>query len=253
MKLQILVSTYQSRLFQNLKQVEQLKQHDHVVVDQSPLEKVKYPSGLNVFTLEKSLGLTKSRNKALEISQGDLVLISDDDLEYTDNFSQKIIEAFESNPNAAMISFQILKPDGSYFKTYRDEKFHHTKRTAISTSSVELVFRKKILTERGLKFDELFGVNAKFPCGEEAVLVGQILDLGLEALYVPIPICIHPEESSGKDYDRNDLLLAKGAMIKRLFGPVGFFLLFAFILKNFKKIFLSKARITELFKGYFLA
>jgi GT2 family glycosyltransferase len=253
MKLQILVSTYQSRLFKNLKQVEQLKNYEHVIVDQSPLEGTQYPAGYNVALMRNSKGLTKSRNKALSASKGELLLISDDDLEYTEDFSQQIITAFKENPNAAVISFQVLKPDGTYFKNYKSEQYIHTKRTAISTSSVELVFRRKILVENEIKFDEKFGVNAKFPCGEEAVLLGEIIDLGLEALYVPVPICIHPEESSGKDYDRSGLLLAKGAMIKRLFGAVGFFLLFAFIAKNFKKIFSSKARIIELFQGYFLA
>lgn len=253
MNLEILVSTYQSRLLKNKVQSEQLSLHGHIIVDQSPVKQSEYPEKLNIIPVLNETGLTKSRNKAIALSKGDLLLIADDDLEYIEGFQETILSSFNENPNAAMISFQILKPDGMPFKNYKQEKYIHNKRTVISTSSVELVFRKSILDKYKLSFDENFGVNAKFPCGEEAVLLGKMLDLNLELLSIPKPICIHPEESSGKDYDRKGLLLAKGAMIRKLFGFVGFFLLFIFIMKNFRKIMTSKARVTELFLGYFQA
>jgi|LULL01.1.fsa_nt_gb GT2 family glycosyltransferase len=251
MKLEVLVSTYRSRLLKNLRQVGQLKHLNHVIVDQNPLNETQYPTELNIIPLHNSVGLTKNRNVAIEYSHGELILISDDDVEYIDDFQTKIIDAFEKNPHAVAISFQVLKPNGEPFKNYKNEIFFHNKRSVISTSSVELVFRRDILNKYNIKFDEQFGVNAEFPCGEEAVLLGQLLDLGFDILAYPEAICIHPEESSGKDYNRKKLLLAKGAMIRKLFGVLGFFLLFAFVLKNFKKIIKSKAKVGELFRGFF--
>ncbi len=234
MNLEVLVSTYKSRLLENEVQIEQLQKIDHIIIDQSPLNESDYPEGLNIVPLKNSSGLTKNRNKAIENAKGEILLISDDDIEYTSGFENTIVNAFKDNPNAAVISFQVIKPDGVLFKNYKNSQFGHNKRSVISTSSVELAFRSDILKKHNLKFDENFGVNAKFPCGEEAVLLGQCLDLGLEVIYFPKPICIHPEESSGKDYNRKNLLLAKGAMIRKLYGALGFLLIFAF------QAFLSK-------------
>lgn len=251
MNLEVLVSTYKSRLFSNDKQIAQLKEQQHIIIDQSPNLSECYPDGLKVYPLINSVGLTKNRNEALKNSCGDLILISDDDVEYIEKFDQKIIQAFKEHPEAAAITFQVLRPDGEPFKSYKSNVFFHTKRSVISTSSVELVFRREVLEKHNLKFDESFGVNAKFPCGEEAILLGSLLDLGEKVLFYPASICIHPEESSGKDFDKKNLLLAKGAMIRRLFGAIGFLLIFAYILKNFKKIMNSKAKVFELFQGYF--
>jgi glycosyltransferase involved in cell wall biosynthesis len=247
-KFQVLVSTYESRLYANNDQVKQLKQYPHLIIDQSP--KHCEPEGLNVYQLEGK-GLTKSRNKAIENAQASICLLSDDDLLYVDDLEKLITDSFAKNPDASVITFQVQTPSGKPYKNYKNKSFEHSKRSVISISSVEIAFKRDDIIDRKILLNENFGVNALFPCGEEAVFLNECMEKGLKVISVPIVICIHPIESSGKNFSQTGYLLAKGAMIRKLYGPFGFFLNFIYILKNLKKILISRCNITELFEGYF--
>lgn len=246
---EILVSTYNSKLFNNYAQVQQLKTLNHLVIDQSPISE-EYLD-LNVIPLE-GCGLTKSRNLALDRSTAKICLISDDDLAYVDNIKEIITDAFKQNPDVSVITFQIETPIGKPYKNYKKQTFTHTTRSMISTSSVEIAFKREDIINNNIRFNENFGVNAKFPCGEEAIFLKDCKNKGLKVIYIPLVVCVHPEESSGKDFGGKGYLLAKGAMIKKLYGASGFVMIFAYILKNFKKILTSKANVFELFKGFLM-
>lgn len=249
-KFEILVSTYRSKLFKNYTQVQQLKEYDHIIIDQSPEGSSEV--GLNVYTLEGK-GLTKSRNLALSKAKAEICLISDDDLSYVDELDKKVLSAFTENPEASVITFQIQTPDGLPYKQYKANSYTHTTRSIISTSSVEIAFKRKDIIDNEIFFDENFGVNATFPCGEEAVFLKECGNRGLKVIYIPLVVCIHPDESSGKNFAGQNYLLAKGAMIKKLYGVFGFIMLIAYIFKNLKKILKARANITELFIGFLKA
>ena len=53
------------------------------------------------------IGLSKSRNMALDNASGDYLVIADDDLEYVDGYNITICNAFKKNPKADVIVFQV--------------------------------------------------------------------------------------------------------------------------------------------------
>ena len=55
----------------------------------------------------KEKGLSKSRNKALANSVGDIAILCDDDVIYVDNYEKIIKDAYEKNPDADIIAFYI--------------------------------------------------------------------------------------------------------------------------------------------------
>lgn len=231
MTLQILISTMNDNFLDR----HIYPSSDHLIINQLLNIKKSAYNKDNLFCY-KEKGLSKSRNRALEHCTSDIALISDDDLEYVDNMEEIILSAFIENPDADIITFQVKTPENHLFKdNYKVKPFYHNQKTIMRVSSVEIAFRIDKIKNNHIKFNEDFGLGANYPTGEEAVFLNDALKKGLRILYIPIPIVIHPKESSGGMFKNNpQLLKAKGAMIFRIFGFSGYFVSFLFALIKYK-------------------
>ena len=228
MKFQILISTIDSKFQKRNCQIDA----PYLVIDQTKSKSTKNRNDSEVYSYAER-GLSRSRNHALEHAKGEICLLSDDDLEYKKNIKSIILEAFESNPDADIITFQIETPEGKPFNNYSEKQLVHNKRSIMRTASVEIAFKSRSIEKADLKFDENFGLGAEFPTGEENIFLSDALDKGLNVLYMPKPIVIHPAESSGQDYNDPVLVQAKGAMFDRIFGWQGYGVSFLFALKKY--------------------
>ena len=133
MRFQILIATMEGAFFNHNIDVPS----SYLVVNQyknTPIEK------LNTHNYNE-VGLSKSRNHALTLSQGEISLISDDDIEYIQDIEQTILDAFKKNPDADIITFQIQTSQGEPYKRYRQEFFWHTPKTLMGVCSVEIAFK----------------------------------------------------------------------------------------------------------------
>lgn len=167
--------------------------------------------------ISSTVGLSASRNEAIDCATADIVLFADDDVQHIDGFIDVIKHEFERT-GADVITFQIETPDGCAFKSYSPIGFRHNLRTLMRVNSIEIAVRRSSLLEKSLRFDEQFGLGARFPTGEEVIFLADALRSGLVLQYCPVPIVIHPKESSGSNLFRNkSLILAKGAMLGRIF------------------------------------
>ena len=206
----------------------------YLVIDQTEMKSINNGNSAEIYNY-KERGLSRNRNHALEHAKGEICLLSDDDLEYKKNIKNIILEAFDSNPNADIITFQIETPEGKPFNNYSEKQLIHNKRSIMRTASVEIAFKRISIEKADLRFDENFGLGAEFPTGEENIFLSDALDKGLNVLYIPEPIVIHPAESSGQDYNDSRLVQAKGAMFERIFGWQGYGVSFLFALKKYKE------------------
>lgn len=193
------------------------------------------PASCDTHTINTtSKGLSISRNLALQYASSHICLLSDDDLTYLPNLGNKVIEAFNSYPDADIITFKIINADGSDYKDYSKVPFYHNHRTIMKVSSVEIGFRRNIVDD-GIFFDENFGLGAKWPTGEENIFLSDALKNGKKILYCPIEIVCHPQLSSGFDYNNKRLAYAKGAMLHRIFSWKGYILCIFFAVKHYKR------------------
>ena len=229
MKLQILISTVNLRF---LKRNIQLTVPHLIINQQSEQEESPVPVK-NLYEYAER-GLSKSRNRALSHAEGDICLISDDDLEYKKDIESIILKRYEEYPEADIITFQMETPDGKPMKKYKTKPFWHTKRTIMRVSSVEITFRRSAIEEVNLQFDESFGLGATFPTGEENIFLSDALDRKLKLLFVPVPIVSHPLDSSGKNYGSRQLIQAKGALFERIFGKKSYIVSFLFAYKKYR-------------------
>ena len=203
-----------------------------IIINQYDKEPYTNTTRKNIYNFQEK-GLSKSRNQAINISQADICLISDDDVMYLADINKTVIDGFTNNPEADIITFQVQTPESTPFKEYKKEKFWHTKKSIMSVCSIEIAFKRNVIQEKNLKFDEQFGLGSTFPTGEENIFLSDALKKNLNILYIPKPIVVHPMESSGNNYDSIALIEAKGAMFYRMFNMLGYMVSIVFTYKKY--------------------
>lgn len=129
-------------------------------------------------------GLSKSRNMALKNATADICLICDDDEILDDDYPSKILIAFEENPAADVIAFQIADAG----KKYPAKKKRVGYIGALKLASWQLAFRRKSVMDKGIKFDETLGSGVSKAGGEENMFLYDCIRQGLKIIYVPVTI-----------------------------------------------------------------
>lgn len=250
MDIQLLIATMGK---DNIDEIDLIKQNissnaNNLIINQCNYEKKEEKNNIKMISV-KELGISKSRNRALENATGDICIICDDDVVYEDNLLEIIREQFELNKDVDIITFKIKTPEGEDFKNYRTQEFYHNKRTILKTASIEIAFRLDSINKNSIMFDELFGLGAKYVSGEENIFLMDCLKKGLKIKYVPIVIGTHPKESSGYVLDEKGIY-SKGGLFYRLFGFKCLYLNLAFIIKKYREINFSKLKaISLIYKG----
>lgn len=175
-----------------------------------------------------SSGLSKNRNNVLNISKGDICLIADDDVSFKKEYFRNIFKAFEENKEVDIITFKIkVSNSDEEYKNYSNKKYYIKKKRSLSSSSIEIAFRRKKIIEKKLKFDVNFGLGSKYRRGEEKIFMADAISKGLNLMYVPEYIVEHELESSVKSrkIDR-DYAIEGGAIAIRIYGIFGLLLNF---------------------------
>lgn len=168
------------------------------------------------FTIIKTYtkGLSVNRNNAISHAEAPVLLISDDDVDYSQDGLLNVIEAFDRYRDCDIITFRYVS---SYI-----EKFYPKEPCDLNSppkgyfvSSIEIAFRKDSVKD--IWFNENFGIGAIFPSGEEDVFLRDCLDCGLKGLFLPMTIARHDEPTTS---ERNLMLPSrpqtKGAVFTRL-------------------------------------
>lgn len=164
---------------------------------------------IRIYPLEGT-GLSRNRNNAILNSAGDICVIADDDNHYTNEYIQNIIDAWNDNPDAGIITFQAVTEYGSPLHQY----------PAPWTCSVEITFRRSAILDKGLTFDERFGIGGTMFCaGEEEIFMHDARNAGLKCLYIPKTI-VQTKAATTSDLfaDRPDLQATKGATFRYIYG-----------------------------------
>lgn len=163
---------------------------DAIVINQSDCNKVekvgssKCCTSVSTFISTTERGLSKSRNMALRNATADICLICDDDEILDDDYPGKILRAFEENPTADVIAFQIDDAGKKY--PAKKKKIGYI--GALKLASWQLAFRRKSIISNGIKFDETLGSGVSKAGGEENMFLYDCLRRGLNIIFVPITI-----------------------------------------------------------------
>lgn len=150
-------------------------------------------------------GVTKSRNNAIKLSEGEIGLFSDDDVTYTNQYFDDIISVFDNNSELDLALFKIKTPEGyPEYKKYPNELLEIQK-LPFAVGTIEIAFRVKSVQSKEVFFDERFGAGQPLLIGaDESIFVLDCIKKGLKVWFVPKYVVNHPFESSIKILDKYD-------------------------------------------------
>lgn len=164
-------------------------------------------------------GLSRSRNDLIDVSEHEIVMFADDDIDYLPDYAATIRRAYSEHPEADAITFQMAS--NARRKKYPEKTFRHNYFSAMGVTSFEMTARRQAIVDAGCRFDSNFGLGSPSPSGEEYIFVTDLLKKRCRVLGYPAIIVRHDHETSGPTYFRDSThIRAKGKMFARVFGPI---------------------------------
>lgn len=196
-------------------------------------------------------GLSRSRNRAIENSHGDICVVVDDDFRYYDNASQKILKAYERHKDADIIAFYYTK------KGEKQKKIKHKTRgvrylRSLKIHSAQITFKRESIVNNNIKFNENFGAGAeKYTAGEENIFLYECLRKGLKIYIEPVYILEIEERESGstwfKGYNK-EFFITKGAVYYQMTPIFYWILILQFAIRK-RKLYTKDMKIIQAIKN----
>lgn len=139
---------------------------------------------------ERGVGL--NRNNALMRADADICLFADDDMVYVDGYDKIIEKAFEENPEADVIVFNLIEKNPTRFVIQKRMKVGYLNYLRYGTARVAVRFKK--VKENGIYFNQCFGGGTEHCHGEDNIFLNACLKNGLKIIAVPAFIAELTEE-----------------------------------------------------------
>ena len=211
-------STLASRL-KNITYPEQSENREVIVLVQNPKEESYVFDIPKTKLVElKSRGVAKSRNAALKYASGKYLIFADDDITFDENGVTQLVEYFEAHPECAIIMAQTTDENGALRKSYPAKAHKLTRFNSAKAATYEMMVRVEAIRSAGIQFDENFGAGVDNFLGDEYIFIADALKQGLQGMYLPVRVAIHPKESSGSTWGTERDLKARAAVFTRVFG-----------------------------------
>lgn len=167
----------------------------------------------------QGLGLCRNRNNALLYADGDIALVADDDVKYTNDYLDKVIETFEKNPATDVALFKIKTADDEApMKRYPLVQGRYKVVKGYYPSSIEMAVRVQSVKGK-VFFDERFGLGSEYlNSGEEEIFIKDCMKNSLRLDFYPYYIVEHSYQSTGKNLYLPKSLRSRGAVSSYLHG-----------------------------------
>lgn len=219
--LEILIATKDRKNLDFLSQMFPFKPFSNyaiLIINQSEINVLKsdFSSVRVINTNEK--GLSKSRNMAIRNATKKICLIADDDVIYFPNFENAIINAFNQNLNASIITFNHQRIGKNNPQNSSQKGYKHDLKSIWGVSSIEIAFQLNVIKENNLFFDEYFGLGSFFETAEEFLFLKNAIELNINPYFSPSIIVSHPLLSSGNNQGDDKLIYARAALFYKTKG-----------------------------------
>lgn len=182
-------------------------------------------------------GVGNNRNIALMNADAEICLLADDDIVYRSGYEEKIIEAFDSHPDADAIIFNISTTTPEYGRNptviKRFRRLHLFDRNPYGAPRI--AFRTDSIKKANISFSVLFGGGSTYIAGEDTIFITEFLRKGLKVYLSPIYIGdVSYAKSSSFSFDIREILYNRGALLAGKGGKMKFIYLlyYSFFCKN---------------------
>lgn len=171
-----------------------------------------------------STGLSKSRNKVLQLVTSGFIWFLDDDVEIDDKAVHKIFRLGASTQAAVILGRISCSDCEGMYKKYGSPRAGLL--GALRASSIEVIVDRDFIRRKKLVFDERLGLGAKYPSGEENAFLLQIIKKGGQIIEIDSSIVKHPclqaVREPAKLWADHRVMIAKGILASNagLFGII---------------------------------
>ena len=235
-RLEVLLSTMHQ---QNYKLVETMNiDTDVLIINQGSYNKYEeYEEGrkkIRVISTDQR-GLSRSRNQALLFAKGEICLIADDDIVYKQKYSENILRAFDSLPDADIIVFNTSVINSvSGIKRKEIKKIRCAPKHR-NYGSVRIAFKRESFLKNNLWFNVFFGAGSMFGAGEESLILREANKKGLKIYEHPVNIAdVDYSTSSWFEGYNEKYFYNKGAYLAAAYPILNILFKYYFVIKFYK-------------------
>lgn len=164
---------------------------------------------------DEGTGLSRSRNLAIDQSTKNLLWIIDDDCEVMPNSIEEVISAHNRYSDSILVFETLRKEELKPFYTYPNYSKILDKKELKNVLSPEITLKRKSIIKSGLRFDERFGLGAKFQDSENFIFLLDALKLNLKTRFFPAAIVKHRSTTSSDAASSDRIIYARGALAAR--------------------------------------
>jgi len=222
-----------------------------IILVQKPLkdtENIANASPENIIILN-DIGLSKSRNAAIEHSNSNFIWFLDDDVLLTNNDIEAAFRVInESNADFYRVKIGCIEWLDKTFKKYKPIK-KPSKLNLLQISSIEIIANLEFIKDKQLSFNENIGLGTPFQCNEENNFLIDAWEQGAKFQFIDEVLIRHTCIFEHRVLATNEIFEIRGATASR-YQAFGILLMLRwcirYLIKEKKLSF-----ITSLFKGYF--
>jgi GT2 family glycosyltransferase len=183
-----------------------------------------------------SVGVAKSRNRAIWLANSEYLVFSDDDIKFDVEGLEAAIDYLDQHPQYSLLLAQAADPEGKLRKRYPKKEVALTRLNSARAATYEMVIRVDAVRQLGVWFDEDFGAGAKNYLGDEYIFIVDLIKAGGKAVFAPITIATHPHESSGSRWGSEVDRVARAKVFTRVFGKLAPLIRAAFAIRRLKEL-----------------
>lgn len=169
----------------------------------------------DVLTIIKSttIGLSKSRNIAIENINSGWIWFQDDDIQLNiDNIDTLHDIILEKKSDIYFVKIGSLEQKDALYKSYSHYK-KHSRFNFLKISSIEIIVNAEFVKENQIKFDESLGLGTQLPCCEENKFILDCFNHSASIFYVDCVACYHTTLLSNRNIDYMKSMQAKGYLL----------------------------------------
>ena len=170
-------------------------------------------------------GVGKNRNIALMHSEGDIIVLADDDMHFTEGYEEIVINAFKRIKNADVIIFNIDTEgfDHGRRANKKIKRVHYC--NAFNYGAARIAIKSKVLKREGIFFNENFGGGTIYSAGEDSLFIHDMLRNRMKVYVVPETIAsVDQSTSTWFSGYHEKFFHDKGALMKAMF-PYAYWLM----------------------------
>lgn len=184
--------------------------------DRNSIEEFEYNGNIIKYLNFAERGVGLNRNNALMRADGDIILFADDDMVYEDNYAEIVRKAFEQNPKADVILFNLKEKDSKRKQNKDVHRVRFYNFLRFGTARVAAKFSS--LKNNGIYFNQCFGGGTEHCHGEDAIFFADCLKKGLKMYTSPeyIATLTNERESTWETDDFNKYLHDQGCLYRTI-------------------------------------